>query len=142
MDPSNTATQRLTKIAYLATVWAVGDRLINTEAGAQYRRWLSVEPTVNALEAAELRPLGGSWFKAQGMPTQHHIACVVSGQTVLTGVRLFNEPLFEIAIAVEVTELKLPEGHGQLMIIDAAAETFEEQLLIPETVHLPMPSRC
>ncbi|MEX8195326.1 hypothetical protein [Comamonas guangdongensis] len=125
------ATQGLTKIAYLATVWAVGDRFINTEAGAQYRRWLSVEPTVNALEAAELRPLGGSLFKAQGTPTQHHIACVVSGQTVLTGVRLFNEPLFEIAIAVEVPELQLPEDHGHLVIIDAVAKTFEEQLLIP-----------
>lgn len=125
------ATQGLTKIAYLATVWAVGDGFINTAAGAQYRRWLDVEPTAEALEAAGLRPLGTSLLKTQGKPTQHHIVCVISGQTVLTSVRLFNEPLFELALAVEVPELQLLDGHGCLMTIDAANKTFENQLLIP-----------
>lgn len=50
---------------------------------------------------------------------------------MLTGVRLFNKPLLEIALAVEVPELPLPDGHRHLIIIDAIAKTFEEQLLIP-----------
>jgi hypothetical protein len=55
----------------------------------------------------------------------------ISGKTVLTGVRLFNEPLFEIALAVEVPELKLLDGHCRLVTIDATSKTFEEQLLVP-----------
>jgi hypothetical protein len=125
------AVQGLSKIAYLATVWAVGDGFINTAAGAQYRSWLDVEPTAEALESAGLRPVGASMFKTQGMPSQHHIACVISGQTVLTGVRLFNHPLFELTLAVEAPELQLLDGHGHLVTIDAATKTFEDRLLVP-----------
>jgi hypothetical protein len=125
------AAQGLTKIAYLMTVWALGDEFIRTEAGAQYRRWLTVEPTAASLEAANLRPLGKSMFKVQGTPTQHHIACVVKGGTVLTGVRLFGQPFFEIALAVDVPELRLPEKQGQLVTIDASKKSFEVRQLIP-----------
>lgn len=125
------AIQGLTKIAYLATVWAAGDGFINTAAGAQYRSWLEAEATSDALAAAGLQPLAASLFKVPGKQTQHDIACVFSGQSVLTGVRLFNEPLFEIAIAVQVPELQLRDGHGHLVLIDAANKTFEHKLLIP-----------
>jgi hypothetical protein len=125
------AVQGLAKIAYLATVWSVGDRFITTAAGAQYRSWLNAEPTAEALEAAGLRPVGASMFKNQGKPIQHDIACIITGQTVLTGVRLFNQRLFELTVAVEVPELRLLNGHGRLITIDATAKTFEECLLIP-----------
>lgn len=125
------AVQGLTKIAYLATVWAVGDDFITTAAGAQYRKWLDVEPTVTNFEAAGLRPLGGSLFKVEGEPTRHDIVCAAIDGRVLTGVRLFGEPLFEIAIAVDVPELQLHEGYGRLVTIDATRRAFEEKLLLP-----------
>lgn len=125
------ATQGLTKIAYLATVWAIGDRFIGTAAGAQYRSWLNAAPTSEALAAAGLMPLGGSLFKVPGKHTQHDVACVIAGQRVLTGVRLFNERMFEIAIAVEVPELQLLDGHGCVVTIDAANKTFIDRFLTP-----------
>jgi hypothetical protein len=125
------AVQGLAKIAYLATVWTLGDAFITTVAGAQYRQWLDVEPTVANFEAAGLQPIGRSLFKVSGEPTHHDIACVVANGTVVTGVRLFGEPLFEITIAVAVPELQLREGHGRLVTIDATRRAFEEKLLIP-----------
>lgn len=125
------AIQGLTKIAYLATVWSVGDGFISTAAGSQYRSWLNAEPTVEAFEAAGLRPVGRSMFKTRGKSTQHDIACVISGQTVLTGVRLFNHPMFELTLAVEVPELRLLDAHGRHVTIDAATKTFEDRLLVP-----------
>jgi hypothetical protein len=125
------ATQGLIKIAYLATVWALGDGFVRTSAGALYRSWLDAKPTSEALSAAGLRPLEGSLFKMPGQPAQHDIVCVAAGQTVVTGVRLFNEPLFEIAIAVEVLDFGLPHGHGCLVTIDAGNKTFNVQRLVP-----------
>lgn len=124
-------TQGLVKIAYLSTIWAVGDAFISTSAGARYRMWLDAEPTAEAFAAADLRPLGKSLFNIQGSQTQHHILCAISGQTVLTGVRLFNEPLFEIALAVEVPELNLPDGYGRLVTINTVTKSYEDELLVP-----------
>lgn len=125
------SVQGLTKIAYLATVWALGDDFIETDAAATYRLWLDVEPTVPNFESAGLQPLGVSMFKRPGKPAQHHIACIARSGKVLTGVRLFGEPIFEIALAVDVPEMRLPDGHGRFVTIDATKRTFGIELLVP-----------
>ncbi|MXN28143.1 HNH endonuclease [Delftia sp. CH05] len=125
------AAQGLTKIAYLATVWALGDGFIGTAAGALYRSWIDAAPSSDALSKAGLKALDSSVFKRPGRPTQHDIVCFVSGHTVVTGVRLFNERLFEIAIAVEVPEVRLPDQRGRLITIDAVTKTFTDELMVP-----------
>lgn len=123
--------QGLTKIAYLATVWAVGDEFIETSAGARYRSWIDAEPTAAALEAAGLQPWGPSLFSEDGPRYQHRISCMAFGELLVTGVRLFGERMFEVTIAVEAPELNLPDRHGWLATIDAKAKTFEETQLLP-----------
>lgn len=125
------ALQGLTKIAYLAAVWAVGDEFIATEAGRRYRNWINAEPTATALEAAGLRPAGLSLFSEGGPKNQHLISCMAAGEHLITGVRLFSKPYFEVTIAVQVPELKLPHGHGWLAIIDANDRTLKETMLVP-----------
>lgn len=125
------ALQGLTKIAYLATVWAVGDEFIWTEAGARYRSWIDTEPTAAALEAAGLQPTGRSMFSEGGPNEQHLISCVAVGDHLVTGVRLFSKPYFEVTIAVQVPELRLPHAHGWLATIDAKSKTFREKMLVP-----------
>lgn len=125
------ALQGLTKIAYLATVWAVGDEFIVTQAGARYRSWIDAEPTATALEAAGLHPAGRSMFSVGGPNDQHLISCMAAGDHLVTGVRLFSKPYFEVTIAVEVPELHLPHGHGWLATIDAKSKTFQETMLVP-----------
>lgn len=46
-------------------------------------------------------------------------------------VRLFNKPYFEVTIAVQVPELRLPHAHRWLATIDAKAKTFSETMLAP-----------
>lgn len=123
--------QGLTKIAYLAAVWALGDEFIHSTAGGKYRAWIDAEPTAASLEAAGLRPIWSSMFSDGGPRNQHRIACLAQRDLLLTGVRLFSERLFEITIAVEVPEFRLPDGHGWLATIDATAKTFHETRLVP-----------
>lgn len=125
------ALQGLTKIAYLATVWAVGAEFISTKAGARYRSWIDAEPTTAALEAVGLQPAGRSLFSEGGPNDQHLISCMAAGDHLVTGVRLFSKPYFEVTIAVQVPELKLPHAHGWLATIDAKAKTFRETMLVP-----------
>lgn len=125
------ALQGLAKIAYLATVWAVGDEFIATQAGARYRSWIDAEPSAAALEAAGLHSAGRSMFSVGGPNNEHLISCMAAGDHLVTGVRLFSKPYFEITIAVEVPELQLPHGHGWLATIDAKAKTFTETMLAP-----------
>ncbi|PTU65845.1 hypothetical protein DB032_13335 [Chromobacterium sp. Panama] len=123
--------QGLTKIAYLATVWTVGDEFLSTAAGVRYRSWIDAEPNSAALEALGLRPLEGSLCKKSVPHTHHLIACVALDGNLITGVRLFNEPLFEITLTVPAPELQLANEHRRLIVIDAARRTFEETLLAP-----------
>lgn len=124
--------QGLTKIAYLATVWAIGDGFIRTDAGAQYRRWIDAEPTEAGLDAAGLQPVWKSMFKDGGTPGgQHRVACLSREGLLLTGVRLFNASFVDITIAVEVPELDLPDGHGWIATIDATTKSFREAQLVP-----------
>lgn len=125
------ALQGLTKIAYLATVWAIGDEFISTEAGARYRSWIDAEPNAAAIEAAGLQLAGRSMFSEGGPNNQHLISCMAAGDHLVTGVRLFSKPYFEVTIAVQVPELKLPHAHGWLAAIDAKAKTFRETMLVP-----------
>lgn len=125
------ALQGLTKIAYLATVWAVGDEFISTNAGTRYRSWIDAEPTAAALEAAGLQLAGRSMFSEGGPSNQHLISCMAAGDHLVTGVRLFSKPYFEVTIAVQVPELKLPHAHGWLATIDAKVKTFRETMLVP-----------
>lgn len=125
------ALQGLTKIAYLATVWAIGDEFIATDAGSQYRSWIDAEPTAAALEAAGLQLAGRTLFSEGGPNNQHLISCMAAGDHLVTGVRLFSKPYFEVTIAVRVPELKLPHGHGWLAKVDAKAKTVSETMLVP-----------
>ena len=125
------ALQGLTKIAYLATVWAVGDGFIATDAAAHYRSWIEAEPTSAALEAAGLQAAGRTLFSQGGPSNQHLISCMVAGDHLVTGVRLFSKPYFEVTIAVQVPELNVSHGHGWLASIDAEAKTFSETMLEP-----------
>lgn len=125
------ALQGLTKIAYLASVWAVGDEFISTEAGARYRSWIDAEPTATALEAAGLQLAEQSMFLKGGPNNQHLIICMAAGDHLVTGVRLFSKPYFEVTIAVQVPELRLPHAHGWLATINAKDKTFSETRLVP-----------
>ncbi|PZQ76959.1 MAG: hypothetical protein DI563_05515 [Variovorax paradoxus] len=121
--------QGLGKIAYLMTVWTLGDGFVATGGAASYRNWIEAAPNEGALQASGLHmiPVGELGDSMRDLDEHHHVlTCTRQGSKVATTVRLFNSDLFNFGSVVEVPELSPLHEGLRIIVIDAKEKTFEE----------------
>jgi hypothetical protein len=121
--------QGLAKIAYLATVWTLGDAFISTAAAARFRAYIDAEPTPSALEAVGLRvdQRRGVGAAMPNLPAFFHvITCMREGSQVATMVRLFNTDLLTATFVVTTPELPVAAQRTRLMAVNAVDKSLED----------------
>jgi len=123
----------LGKIAYLMTVWALGDPFIQTAGAAQYRAWIEAEPNDNAFRATGLRilPIEKIDEVRPEAPRHFHVlTCLRIGQQVATTVQLFGQPLLGFGALVDIPELRICASKNLIVLIDPVNKTFDESEMI------------
>jgi hypothetical protein len=121
----------LGKIAYLATVWTLGDSFIPTAGAARYRAWINAEHTEAALSAIGLGMLPtaelGAEFGHMSKST-HILTCTVINGKVATFVRLFNNDLLSFGSVVDIPELQIMPNSMRIISIDSVQKSIEERI--------------
>lgn len=103
--------RELLKIAYLMTVWRFGDRAINSESGAIYRRGLAAKST------DDFRSVGmrGNTNEVPGFSCKresgtHVLLSAVIGKDLITSITLFGA--FAAVFATPAHGISVEEGEG------------------------------
>jgi hypothetical protein len=120
----------LGKIAYLTTVWVLGDAFIGTEGAATYRKWIDADHTRAALEAVGLHTIPTDGLAAEFAhfsEATHILTCAVVDGQVVTCVRLFNNDLLSFSAVVAIPELPTEPRTIRIIAIDPVNKTFEER---------------
>lgn len=120
----------LGKIAYLMTVWTLGDAFVETAGAGQYRAWIEAEPSDDAFIATGLRilPLKSVNKARPEVPKHFHVlTCLRMGQQVATTVQLFGEALLGFGALVDTPELPASASKIRIVLIDPLSKTFEER---------------
>lgn len=121
--------QGLGKIAYLATVWTLGDSFIATAAAAKYRAYIGAEPLNEAMATTGLCAMPISKLR-DAMPNlseaYHLILCSQRGNRVTTLVRLFNSDLLSAVYVVNVAELPKSAPTTRIIAVHSVKRTLEQ----------------
>ena len=125
----NHVQQGLAKIAYLATVWTVGDAFVNTSAGGLFRAYINSAPETDDLKAVGLAAVRVDDLKEAmpDMPGHYHvIICRRDGSQIATAIRLFGQDLLTRMFVVEAPELPASAPMTRILIVDSIEKTLEE----------------
>lgn len=121
-------TQGLAKIAYLATVWSLGDAFICSSGAAQYRKLLDGDATEDAFAASGVTVLTMTtqpFETPEPADTYHVIACMQRNGGIATMVRLFGAGLLSRTFLVDTPDLPancLP--NPRVFLVNAAAHSM------------------
>lgn len=121
--------QGLGKIAYLTTVWTLGDAFITTAGAAIYRNWINAENTEVALAATGLLliPTDGVATEFAGVSEDTHVlTCSQIDGQIVTCVRLFNNDLLSFGAVVDIPELSPVGTRMRVIQINSRNKTFKE----------------
>lgn len=125
----NHLQQGLAKIAYLATVWTLGDAFIKTAAGAKFRAYIDAAPDRDVLIAVGLAAIQTRGLKAAmpELPAHYHlIICKREGVQVTTTVRLFGLDGLTLTFICQTEELPMSLPKTRIIAVDSIEKTFEE----------------
>ncbi|WGK92578.1 hypothetical protein [Pseudomonas migulae] len=103
--------KELLKIAYLMTVWCFGDRAIDSESGAIYRRGLATKRSEDFGSIgmrANTNEVPG--FSCKREPGTHVLLSAVLGRDLITSITLFGT--FAAVFATPAAGIHIEEGQG------------------------------